>query len=205
MSSIWITSASTTRRRIYLQPKIPTELFGEPPRDANAHFFTANTGYPSYFGAKPINSSGTVQAERVLRRHRCQHPGRGRGSDAQDGDECLSRDHCLKRLCTGGRRGAQQRGQRTDIAGDAVRGDFSSQPAAGDAGGALGAALFGYHSVPRKSTILHDAACLLGRRTRSSRGGKIPGKQQRSSPPALQFGRESDKGKRPSAACSRGK
>ncbi len=132
-----------------------TELFGEP-RDANAHFFTANTGYPSYFGAKPINSSELckqneyyadiaasiqVVVEEVMLKMAMN----------------AYRETGLKRLCLAGGV-ALNSVANGRILRETPFEEIFIQPAAGDAGGALGAALFGYHSVlgnPRSFTMRH--------------------------------------------------
>ncbi|HEY7141547.1 MAG TPA: carbamoyltransferase [Methylomirabilota bacterium] len=131
------------------------ELFGEP-RDPSAPFFTAASGYPSYFG--PRAADHAAQAERnqyyadiaasiqvvieeiVLRMARYAHRRTG-----------------LSRLCMAGGVALNS------VANGRVlrEGPFEElyiQPAAGDSGGALGAALWGYHAVlgqPRGFVMEH--------------------------------------------------
>jgi carbamoyltransferase len=132
-----------------------TELMGEP-RDPKAHFFTSTTDYPSYFGAKPGNFSelcrqneyyadiaASIQAvveEVMLKMAMNAH-----------------RETGLKRLCLAGGV-ALNSVANGRILRETPFEEIYIQPAAGDAGGALGAALFGYHSVlgnPRSFTMRH--------------------------------------------------
>jgi carbamoyltransferase len=131
------------------------ELFG-PPRPPQAHFFTAASGYPSYFGERPANFealardnqhyadvAASIQAvtEEVLlamaRRLRAET-----GLDRL----CMAGGVALNSVANG--RIARETGFR----------ELYVQPAAGDGGGALGAALYGYHMVlgqPRKFVMEH--------------------------------------------------
>jgi carbamoyltransferase len=130
-------------------------LFG-PPRNPASRFFTERSGYPSYFGDPPadyaalaaenqryadVAASIQVATEEVLLRM-------ARHVHAQTG---------LRRLCMAG-----------GVALNSVangrllrEGPFEElfiQPAAGDGGGALGAALWAYHTVlgyPRTRTLEH--------------------------------------------------
>ncbi len=131
------------------------ELFGEP-RDPKALFFTSTTDYPSYFGAKPGNFSelcrqneyyadvaASIQAvveEVMLKMARNAH--RETGSKRL----CLAGGVALNSVANG------------RILRETPFEELFIQPAAGDAGGALGAALFGYHSVlgnQRSFTMRH--------------------------------------------------
>jgi carbamoyltransferase len=121
-----------------------TELFGQP-RDPKAHFFTSTSGYPSYFGEKPGNFlelcrqnehyadvAASIQAvveEVMLKMARNAYNETG-----------------LKRLCLAGGV-ALNSVANGRILRETPFEEVFIQPAAGDAGGALGAALFGYHSV----------------------------------------------------------
>lgn len=132
-----------------------TALFGAP-RSPDAHFFTLDSGYPSYFGAKPGNytalaeqnqyyadvaaSIQLVTEEIVLSMARALH-----------------RDTGLDRLCLAGgvalNSVANGRLQR-----ETPFKEVFIQPAAGDGGGAVGAALFAEHCVlgqPRRFTMNH--------------------------------------------------
>ncbi|MCL5043870.1 MAG: hypothetical protein M1336_01050 [Deltaproteobacteria bacterium] len=130
-------------------------LFGRP-RDPAAHFFTAGTGYPSYFGAKPpayaelcrtnehyADIAASIQAvteEIILKMAAEAHRQTG-----------------LRRLCLAGGV-ALNSVANGRLAREGPFEEIFVQPAAGDAGGALGAALFGYHVVagrPRSFVMNH--------------------------------------------------
>jgi carbamoyltransferase len=131
------------------------ELFG-PPRAAESPFFTESSGYPSYFGAKPAdfkqqaetnhhyaNIAASIQSvtEDVLL-HMARH------LQARTG---------LKRLCMAGGV-ALNSVANSRILREAGFDEIFIQPAAGDGGGALGAALWGHHVVhgqPRKFEMKH--------------------------------------------------
>ena len=131
------------------------ELLG-PPRAPELPFFTEDSGYPSYFGTKPIdfkqqaqtnqhyaNIAASVQSvtEDVLL-HMARH---------------LQERTGLKRLCLAGGV-ALNSVANSHILREAGFDEIFVQPAAGDAGGALGAALWGYHVVegrPRKFEMTH--------------------------------------------------
>jgi carbamoyltransferase len=131
------------------------ELFGAP-RDPGAPFFTASSGYPEYFGARPTDYAdqarqnqhyadlaASIQAviEDVLLRM-ARHAHRRTG---------------LPRLCMAGGVALNS------VANGRVlrEGPFEElyvQPAAGDSGGALGAALWAHHAVlgqPRGFVMEH--------------------------------------------------
>lgn len=123
------------------------ELFGTP-RDPKAPFFTLESDYPSYFGAKPANyeqlgkqnqhyadiaaSIQSVTEEVVLKMAQHAHKETG-----------------LRRLCMAGGVALNS------VANGKIlrQGPFEEiyiQPSAGDGGGAIGAALYAYHMVLRK-------------------------------------------------------
>ncbi len=131
------------------------QLFGKP-RDPNSHFFTAESGYPSYFGAKPGNYgelarlnqyyadvAASIQAvtEEILVKmanHACQATG-------------------LKKLCMAGGV-ALNSVANSKILQQTPFEEIYIQPAAGDGGGALGAALYAHHAIlgqPRKFVLNH--------------------------------------------------
>jgi carbamoyltransferase len=133
------------------------ELFGAP-RDPGAPFFTAASGYPSYFG--PRAADHAAQAERnqyyadlaasiqavveevVLRMARYAHRRTG-----------------LPRLCMAGGV-ALNSVANGRVLREAPFEELYVQPAAGDSGGALGAALWGHHAVlgrPRGFVMEHAA------------------------------------------------
>ena len=130
-------------------------LFGDP-RPTKLNFFTEATGYPKYFGAAPSNYlelcklnqhyadiAASIQkvTEEVLL-------GMARNVQKQTG---------LKRLCIAGGVGLNS------VANSRIlrETDFEElyvQPAAGDGGGALGAALWAYNTLlgkPRNFTMKH--------------------------------------------------
>lgn len=131
------------------------ELFG-PPRAPESPFFTEDSGYPSYFGPKPTdfrkqaennqhyaNIAASIQSvtEDVLV-HMARH---------------LQKRTGLKRLCLAGGV-ALNSVANARILREAGFDEIFVQPAAGDGGGALGAALWGHHVVegkPRKFEMLH--------------------------------------------------
>jgi carbamoyltransferase len=130
-------------------------LFG-PPRDPKAHFFTRASGYPAYFGEKPTNYdelgkqnqyyadvAASIQAvtEEVLLQM-AQHAYRETG---------------LKKLCMAGGV-ALNSVANGKILRETPFEEIYVQPAAGDGGGAIGAALYAYHTVlgqPRKFIMQH--------------------------------------------------
>ena len=131
-------------------------LFG-PPRDPKAHFFTPSSGYPSYFGEKSvaydalarqnqfyadIAASIQVVTEEVLLAM-ASH---------------LHRETGLPRLCMAGGV-ALNSVANGRILRETPFEELYIQPAAGDGGGAVGAALYAYHMLldkPRQF-IMHHA------------------------------------------------
>ena len=130
-------------------------LFGQP-RDPRDHFFTSTSGYPSYFGGKPANfdelanrnqyyadvaaSIQKVTEDVILGMARHVHQETG-----------------LKKLCMAGGV-AWNSVANGRILRETPFEEIFIQPSAGDGGGALGAALYAYHTVmgqPRKFTMEH--------------------------------------------------
>ena len=132
-----------------------TSLFG-PPRDPAARFFTATSGFPSYFGEKPsdyallarenrhyadIAASIQVATEETLLKM-ANH---------------LHRETGLKKLCMAGGV-ALNSVANGRILRETPFEDIYIQPSAGDGGGAMGAALWAYHMVlgkPRGFILEH--------------------------------------------------
>jgi carbamoyltransferase len=131
------------------------DLFG-PPRDPQANFFTPCSGYPVYFGKKPVNYdelgrqneyyadiAASIQAvieEALLHMARHAHQETG-----------------LKRLCMAGGV-ALNSVANARILRETPFEEIYVQPAAGDGGGAVGAALYAYHMVlgkPRRFIMEH--------------------------------------------------
>jgi carbamoyltransferase len=131
------------------------DLFG-PPRDPAAHFFTPSSGYPSYFGARPAAYDALAQQN--------QHYADIAASIQLVTEEMLvkmashlQRETGLKRLCMAGGV-ALNSVANARILRETGFEELFIQPAAGDGGGALGAALFGYHMVlgkPRDFVMRH--------------------------------------------------
>ncbi len=137
------------------------KLFGKP-RPHDLYFFTKSSGYPSYFGKKPkeyeklcgqnqryADLAASIQAfteEVILNLARQVHKETG-----------------LDNLCIAGGVGLNS------VANGVLlkKGPFKRifvQPAAGDDGGSLGAALFAYHSIlgNKKRTFIQDN-CYFGK------------------------------------------
>jgi carbamoyltransferase len=131
------------------------ELFGEP-RTPEMHFFTSNTRFPSYFGEKPTNyadlcgkneyyadvaaSIQKVTEEILLKLANSLHKETG-----------------LPKLCIAGGVGLNSVANGRILRETPFR-DLFIQPAAGDGGGALGAALHAYHGLmgkPRTFILEH--------------------------------------------------
>jgi carbamoyltransferase len=131
------------------------KLFGSP-RDPKSHFFTKASGYPSYFGEKPSNyeelakeneyyadvaaSIQAVTEEVLLKMAQCAYEETG-----------------LKRLCMAGGVALNSVANGRILKETSFE-EIYIQPSAGDGGGAIGAALFGYHMVlgkPRNFIMEH--------------------------------------------------
>jgi carbamoyltransferase len=132
-------------------------LFG-PPRDPRADFFTASSGYPSYFGEKPAQFDALARAN--------QHYADVAASIQLVTEEvilamarALRRETGLRHLCLAGGC-ALNSVANGRILREAGFDDVFIQPAAGDGGAALGAALYGHHTVlgkPRSFVLEHAA------------------------------------------------
>jgi carbamoyltransferase len=131
------------------------ELMGEP-RPAEMPFFTESTGYPRYFGEKPsdyiaqcrINEHYADIAASIQRVTEELLVGMARNLQKETG---------LKKLCMGGGV-ALNSVANTRILRESGFEELYIQPAAGDSGGALGAALWAYHAVlgkPRGFQLEH--------------------------------------------------
>ena len=131
------------------------ELMG-PPRAPESPFFTEESGYPSYFGPKPTDFS--KQAENN------QHYANIAASIQSVTEDVLvhmsrhlQQRTGLKRLCLAGGV-ALNSVANGRILREAGFDEIFVQPAAGDGGGALGAALWAHHVVagrPRKFQMDH--------------------------------------------------
>jgi carbamoyltransferase len=130
-------------------------LFGEP-RAPGLHFFTRSSGYPSYFGAKPADYerqcerneyyadiAASIQAvtEEVMLKL-----ARATMADTGETRLCMAGGVALN-SCANGR-----------IVRETPVTELWVQPAAGDGGAAVGAALYAYHCIlgqPRKFVMEH--------------------------------------------------
>ncbi len=131
------------------------DLFG-PPRPPSMHFFTPGTGYPSYFGPKPadidelgkINQHYADVAASIQKVTEELILGMARRVHEQTG---------LKRLCIAGGVGLNSVAN-SRILRETPFEELFVQPAAGDGGGALGAALWAHNSLlgkPRTFVMNH--------------------------------------------------
>ena len=132
-------------------------LFGEP-RPVETLFFTETSGFPSYFGDKPSNYAALAAANQryadlaasiqavteetllTLARAACERAGTTK--------LCMAGGVALNSVANG------------RILREAGVTDLFIQPAAGDSGAALGAALFAYHQIlgqPRGFVMQHAA------------------------------------------------
>ena len=131
------------------------DLFGVP-RDPQSHFFTARSGYPSYFGERPAD-----YAERARQN---QHYADVAASIQTVTEEVLIKmaKHAHEqtgctRLCLAGGV-ALNSVANARILRETPFEELYVQPAAGDGGGAIGAAMFAYHMVlgkPRTFVMEH--------------------------------------------------
>ena len=133
------------------------ELFG-PPRDTKANFFTAASGYPSYFGTKPGNYDALAREN--------QYYADIAASIQVVVEEVMltmaravQKETGLRHLCMAGGV-ALNSVANAKILRDAGFEALYVQPAAGDGGAAVGAALYGYHAIlgkPRNFVMEHAA------------------------------------------------
>lgn len=131
------------------------ELFGEP-RNPKELFFTANMGYPSYYGEKPSNFDEIAQRNQYYADIAASIQ-----SVTEDVmlkmAESAHRETGLKNLCMAGGVALNSVANRKILSTSGFE-QIYIQPAAGDSGGAIGAALYGYHQVlgkPRNFVMEH--------------------------------------------------
>lgn len=132
------------------------DLFGEP-RPASMLFFTEQSGFPSYFGTPPGNYAELCRLN--------QHYADVAASIQKVTEELLlnmannlHKETRLKRLCLAGGV-ALNSVANTRLLNETPFEELFIQPSAGDGGGALGAALWAYHSVlgkPREFVMNHS-------------------------------------------------
>jgi carbamoyltransferase len=126
------------------------ELFGEP-RPSNMPFFTESTSYPRYFGERPqdyiakcrINEHYADIAASIQRVTEDLLVGMARSVHHETG---------LKELCIAGGVGLNSVANSRILRESGFK-ELYIQPAAGDSGGALGAALWAFHSVLGKPRV----------------------------------------------------
>lgn len=132
------------------------ELFGKP-RQGDLHFFTKDSGYPSYFGEKPKNYQKLCEANQYY-------------ADIASSIQALTEDLLLltaqnlhkitksDNLCIAGGVGLNSVANGVLLKRSPFKRIFV-QPAAGDDGGALGAALYVYHAIlGKKRKFIQDNA-----------------------------------------------
>jgi carbamoyltransferase len=131
------------------------DLFG-PPRPPDAYFFTPASGYPSYFGAKPANYKELSEQNQY-------YADVAASIQAVTEEVLLKMAHYayrelgLKQLCMAGGV-ALNSVANGKILRETPFEEIYIQPAAGDGGGAVGAALYAYHMVlgkPRGFVLEH--------------------------------------------------
>ncbi len=133
------------------------DLFG-PPRDPRLHFFTPSSGYPVYFGERPSNYDELARLN--------QHYADVAASIQAVTEEALLKmaqalyeETKLPRLCLAGGV-ALNSVANGRILRETPFEELYIQPSAGDGGGAVGAALYAYHSLlgkPRQFVMEHAA------------------------------------------------
>ena len=131
-------------------------LFG-PPRDPKSQFFTPASGYPTYFGEKPANYQEIAKQN--------QHYADVAASIQAVTEDVLLKmaqyvykETGLKRLCMAGGVALNSVANGRILKGTPFE-EIYVQPAAGDGGGAIGAALYAYHIVlgkPRSFVMEHS-------------------------------------------------
>jgi carbamoyltransferase len=131
------------------------ELFG-PPRPVNLQFFTEASGFPKYFGDPPTNYGELCQLN--------QHYADIAASIQRVTEELLlnmakhlHQETGLKRLCIAGGVGLNSVANSRMLRESGFE-ELFIQPAAGDGGGALGAALWAYNTLlgrPRTFKMEH--------------------------------------------------
>jgi carbamoyltransferase len=133
------------------------DLFGRP-RDPTADFFTAASGYPAYFGERPAGFDN-------LARQNQHYADVAASIQAVVEDTLLTmaraarQETGLRQLCLAGGV-ALNSVANGRILREAGFDELYIQPAAGDGGGAVGAALWAYHAVlgrPRAFVMEHAA------------------------------------------------
>jgi carbamoyltransferase len=133
------------------------DLFGAP-RKPGINFFTASSGYPSYFGPKPGNYAELVRDN--------EHYADVAASIQKVTEEVMLKmvraiheETGLKRLCLAGGVALNSVANGRIIRETPIE-ELYIQPAAGDSGGAVGAALYAHHALlgrPRTGQVMDHA------------------------------------------------
>jgi len=131
------------------------DLFG-PPRDPQGRFFTLQSGYPSYFGPKRADYESEARQNQEYADIAASIQAVTEEVVVAMARE-LHRETGLPRLCMAGGV-ALNSVANSRVLRETPFEEIYIQPAAGDSGGAVGAALFGYHMVlgrPRQFVMRH--------------------------------------------------
>lgn len=135
-------------------------LFGDP-RPSSLHFFTAGTGFPSYFGAQPGNYNELCKLN--------QHYADIAASIQKVTEELLvgmarnlQKMTGQTKLCIAGGVGLNSVAN-TRILNETPFEEIFVQPAAGDGGGSLGAALWAYNTLLGKPRVFRMDNAYWGR------------------------------------------
>ncbi|HVM97448.1 MAG TPA: carbamoyltransferase C-terminal domain-containing protein, partial [Candidatus Acidoferrales bacterium] len=131
------------------------DLFGEP-RDPSWHFFTESSGYPSYFEPKPSNYA-ELAAKNQYYADIAASIQRVTEDIVLMMVKALQKETGLDKICMAGGVALNSVANGRIIRETAIR-DVFIQPAAGDGGGAVGAALYAYNLAlgkPRKFVMNH--------------------------------------------------
>lgn len=135
------------------------ELFGSP-RPKDMYFFTKKSGYPSYFGEKPINYEQMCKLNQKY-------------ADIAASIQALTEEILImsankvyeetkfENLVLGGGVGLNSVANGKLLAQSPFKRIFV-QPAAGDDGGAMGAALYAYHQLLNKKRVFVQDNCYFG-------------------------------------------
>jgi carbamoyltransferase len=133
------------------------DLFGAP-RKPGLNFFTSSSGYPSYFGPKPGNYSELLRDN--------EHYADVAASIQKVTEEvmlamvrAIHKETGLKRLCLAGGVALNSVANGRIVRETPIE-ELYVQPAAGDSGGAIGAALYAYHEIlghPRNGNVMGHA------------------------------------------------
>lgn len=134
-------------------------LFGEP-RAREMHFFTKSSGYPSYFGEKPENYEAMCELNQKYADIAASIQAFTEETILKLADY-VRRETKIPNLCIAGGVGLNS------VANGLLlrKGPFKRvfvQPAAGDDGGSLGAALYAYHAILGKRRKFVQNHCYFG-------------------------------------------